>query len=54
MAGRPAYDRSTWTRDLRHLVQVRGCTVTVAASTLGISRRTAYRLIDHAKQEGRW
>ncbi len=44
MSGRPAYDRSTYRQDLKALRR-RGLSLTEAASRLGMSRATAYRIV---------
>lgn len=55
MAGRPAYPAEQgWLDDLRALVKVRGLTIHRAAARVGMSERTAYRMIAAAKRAGEW
>lgn len=48
------YEQPDWIEDLRTWIKLRGKSVTVAAEHLGMSRRTAYRLIAEARAAGAW
>lgn len=54
MARHRTYEQPDWIEDLRTWIKLRGKSVTVAAEHLGMSRRTAYRLIAEARAAGAW
>lgn len=44
MTGRPAYERTSYTSDIRAL-RARGLSASAIASELGMSRATVYRIL---------